>query len=76
MACFMENPQVRRHPAVKQPDLRQVAFGDAVSQLAGGRLTETGIDCQVAFQPEAVLPAVPLQPGKQLGGGIEPVAQQ
>ena len=64
MPRFMQNPQVRRHAAVKQPDLGQVAFADPAGQLARGRLTEAGIDRQVTFQPQTILPAVLLQPGK------------
>jgi site-specific DNA recombinase len=64
MPRFMPNPQVRRHPAGKQPDIGQVAFGDPAGQLARGRLTDAGIDRQVAFQPQAIRPAVLVQPGQ------------
>ena len=76
MPGFLQNAQVGRYPAGKQPHVGQVAFADSLRQFARSGFTDAGIDRQVAFQPEAVLPAVPMQPGKQRGGGIEPVSQQ
>ena len=50
------------YPLLDAPDSGFVS--DPAGQLARGRLTEAGIDPQVAFQPQAVLPAVLVQPGK------------